>query len=59
MTARTAHMPGPAEFEIETRGMAIAADLLNSKGLDESARVVMQGVVDRQREFRDAMEGKA
>lgn len=59
MTKRTADLPGPTEFEIETRGMALAADLLDSKGEYAASRLILREVLERQRAFRAALEAKA
>jgi hypothetical protein len=59
MTKRTADMPGPTEFEIETRGMAIAADVLNDAGHHDSASILVRRVLERQSAFRKAMEEKS
>jgi hypothetical protein len=59
MTARTPEMPGLTEFEIETRGMAISADLLHAAGQDDAANILIRRVLERQTAFRKAMEEKS
>lgn len=54
MTTRAMERMAPTEFEIETRGMAIAADLLYAAGFDTAGHLVLVEVNDRiKRKFSD------
>jgi hypothetical protein len=54
MTARTVSQP--TEYEIETRGMALAVDYLKASGEDQAATVLLNEVSRRIRAFHAAIQ---